>query len=68
MPRLPRTRNVGMEGVQMIEDTVGKSLVEALSRVSANGIFVGITLFVVGIPVAAVLIIAALRNMLARGS
>jgi len=52
----------------MIEDTVGKSLVEALSRVSANGIFVGITLFVVGIPVAAVLIIAALRNMLARGS
>jgi hypothetical protein len=52
----------------VIHDTVGNSLVEALSRISASGILVGISLFVIGIPVAAVLIIAALRNLFARES
>jgi hypothetical protein len=68
MPRAPLSYDAATRGRHMIENTVGKSLTEALSRISVNGILVGITLFVVGVPMVAALLIAALRNMAARGS
>jgi len=51
----------------MIEGGTTQSFVEAMSRMSSSGMWMGILLIVGGIPVATALIIGLLRNYFARG-
>lgn len=51
----------------MIDGGATRSFVEAMSRMSASGTWMGILLIVGGIPVAAALLIGLLRNYFARG-
>jgi hypothetical protein len=50
----------------MLDGGGTQSFIEAISRVSASGTWIGILLIVGGIPVAAALIIGLLRNYFAR--
>lgn len=48
------------------ENAVSQSLVEAVSRLSSGGAFLGVMLVVGGIPVAVAVIIALLNKLFAR--